>query len=107
MEPGDGEGLGDENGIDIEKQLEENEFTALMGMSLDEILREGQKALFARLVGRCRLGLASHQELAILRNVIKDNGVTLGIPVDGDGKPFGHNGGPPMDLPTFGEPEYD
>lgn len=104
MEPGD-EGFVDENGIDIEKQTEDNEFTTLMGMSLDEILREGQKALFARLVGRCRLGLASHQEMAILRNILRDNGLTLGLPQEPE-KPFGHNGGPPLDLPTFGEPEY-
>jgi hypothetical protein len=56
------------------------EYLSLMDKSVEDILREGQKALFARLVSACRAGTANHQELAILRNILKDNGLTLGIP---------------------------
>lgn len=94
---------GDNGGpkVDPDAELEAQEFDALMGLSLQDILREGQKALFARLVGRCRAGLASHQEMAILRNLLKDNGLVLGIP------PEKAEPEKPMDLPEFGEPEYD
>lgn len=81
----------------------EADFQDLMGMSLEDILREGQKALFARLVTVCRAGKATHQEMAILRNVLKDNGLTLGIPPE-DGAAVQRRA--PMDLPEYGEPEY-
>ena len=97
----------DEAGNSIEAQAERNEFEALMEKSVQEILRDGQKALFARLVSRCRLGLATHQEQAILRNVLKDNGLIFGIPPEkADNKDgMGHNGGPPLDLPVYGDPD--
>ena len=77
------------------------EFEELMGKSLEDILREGQKALFARLVTACRAGSATHQELAILRNVLKDNGLTLCIPPEQPPEE-----GKPMDLPEYPEPDY-
>jgi hypothetical protein len=80
---------------------ESKEFDDLMGLTLEDILREGQKALFARLVGRCRIGIASHQELAILRNILKDNGLTLGIPPELPAK-----APEPVDLPDYDTPEY-
>lgn len=76
------------------------DFEELMGMTLEDILREGQKALFARLVSACRAGNASHQEMAILRNILRDNGLTLGIPPEQPEKQ------PIIDLPQYGEPEY-
>lgn len=84
-----------------EDGLEEAEFMRLQGMSLEDILREGQKALFARLVGKARSGTASHQELAVLRNILKDNGMTLGIAPE---QPVPE--GPPADLPEFPDPDY-
>lgn len=90
--------------MDEEEQPEaetNEEFLRLMGMSVQDILREGQKALFADLVGKVRSGQASHQEKAILRNILKDNGLTLGIPPE---EP--ERSEPPADLPEFGEPEY-
>lgn len=74
-------------------------YLELMGKSVDDILRDGQKALFARLVAVCRSGTASHQELAILRNILKDNGLTLGIPPEAPAV------GTPMAMPDFGDPE--
>lgn len=86
---------------DLSPELE-GDFQELMGMSLEDILREGQKALFARLVTRCRAGVASHQEMAILRNVLKDNGLTLGIPPEDHAAPRPA----PVDLPEYETPDY-
>lgn len=85
---------------DAPEQETNAEFLKFMGMSVEEILREGQKALFADLVSKVRSGQANHQEKAILRNILRDNGLTLGIPQD-DQRQL-----PPSDLPEFTEPEY-
>ena len=76
-------------------------YADLEGLSIDDILRQGQKALFIQLVGRCRSGKANHQEMAILRNLLRDNGLTLGIP------PEAKDTGPAMDLPSFDKPDYE
>ncbi len=78
------------------------EYQRLMGLSVQDILREGQKELFARLVMACRSGEASHQELAILRNILKDNGLTLGIPPE---QPVTVGAEEIADLPDFEEPD--
>lgn len=89
-------------GHNSEGMPEEN-FDDLWGMSVEQILMEGKKALFVQLVGRCRSGTASHQEMAILRNVLKDNGLTLGIPPEQSATATEA----PMDLPEFGKPDYE
>lgn len=71
------------------------------GKSVQDILREGQKALFIDLVVKVRSGSASHNEKAILRNLLKDNGLTLGIPPEGGPAPNA-----PTDLPDFETPDY-
>lgn len=95
----------DEADMRKEDEAANSEYLALMDKSVDDILREGQKALFARLVSACRAGTASHQELAILRNILKDNGLTLGIPPE---KPSGGEKLPlpdDIDVPDYGPPE--
>ncbi|MDG4856434.1 hypothetical protein [Mesorhizobium sp. WSM4982] len=88
-----------------EQEVTNAEYLQLMGMTVEDILREGQKALFARLVSACRSGTASHQELAILRNILKDNGLTLGIPPEksapGEKLPLPDD----MEVPDYGPPE--
>lgn len=79
----------------------EMDFSDLDNKSVDEILREGQKALFIQLVGIVRSGRATHQEMAILRNILKDNGLTLGIPPE-----TMQTVGEPIALPEYDEPEY-
>jgi hypothetical protein len=87
-----------------DNKAEQSEFDDLMGKSLEEILEEGRKALFARLVGKCRLGTASHQEMAILRNILRDNGLTLGLTLpDSTQRPPIRE---PLELPDFETPEY-
>lgn len=88
-----------------DEAYEAEEYSALLNKSVKEILEEGQKALFARLVARCRAGVASHQELAILRNVLKDNGLVLfGIPVGAEDR--ADERAAPSDLPDFDPPDY-
>jgi hypothetical protein len=94
-----------EDGQEDDALLKE-EFSDLMGLDVQEILRTGQKALFANLVGKVRLGMANHQELAILRNILKDNGLVLGIPPeDSDGERLSLR--PPLDLPSFETPPWE
>lgn len=79
---------------------EEEAYNDLIGMTVEEILREGQKALFGRLVAAARSGTASHQQMAILRNLLKDNGLTLGIPPDKEAPAKD-----PLPLPDYGDDE--
>lgn len=91
--------------IEAGNEVTNAEYLQLMDKSIEDILREGQKALFARLVSSCRAGTASHQELAILRNILKDNGLTLGIPPErpagGDRLPLPGD----IEVPDYGPPE--
>lgn len=74
------------------------------GKTFEEILRGGQKALVIDLVVAVRSGTASHNEKAILRNLLKDNGLTLGIAPEA---PSAEQRKAPVDLPQFEDPEYD
>jgi hypothetical protein len=90
---------------EVDNEQAHTEYLSLMDKSVEDILREGQKALFARLVSACRAGTANHQELAILRNILKDNGLTLGIPPE---KPNGGERLPlpdDVEVPDYGPPE--
>jgi hypothetical protein len=77
-------------------------YAELEGKTVQEILREGQKALFVDLVVKVRNGKANHQEKSILRNLLKDNGLVLGIPPE---KPAEQTA--PVDLPDFETPDYE
>lgn len=84
--------------------IEATAFDELIGKSVEEILRDGQKTLFARLVAKVRANAANHQELAILRNILKDNGFVLVAPEQA----VKNRAQPPVNLPDFEErPEYD
>ncbi|MGV1835239.1 hypothetical protein ACQZ6C_10795 [Rhizobium rhizogenes] len=77
-------------------------YAELEGKTVQEILREGQKALFIDLVVKVRAGKANHNEKGILRNLLKDNGLVLGIPPE---KPAEQSA--PVDLPDFEKPDYE
>lgn len=83
------------------------DFTDLEGKSVAEVLVEGRKALFIELVGRVRSHKATHQEMAILRNLLRDNGMSLGLVLEA-GAEDGVSKAPeqPLPLPDFGDPEY-
>lgn len=71
------------------------------GKSVQDILREGQKALFIDLVVAVRNGYASAPEKATLRALLRDNGLVLGIVPE-----VPEPSHPPVDLPDFSEPDY-
>lgn len=78
----------------------------LEGKSVQEILEEGKKALFIDLVVRVRANCASHQEKAILRNILKDAGMlAIGISPEVVTEAE-RTQASVMDLPEFGEPDY-
>lgn len=102
MTEGYGHNSGDDQELDEKAAVEASIFAELDGLSVDDILRAGQRALFLQLVTKARALTANHQELAILRNILKDNGMTLGIPPE---KPAATEA--PMDLPTYDRPDYE
>lgn len=76
---------------------------AALQLSPDEILRKAHKALLADLLAKAELGVLSHQEKAILRNMLRDNGMVMGV------APEGMQPGveKPRDLPTFDDGDYE
>lgn len=88
-------------GVSVQKAV----FQHLMERTEEDILRIGQKATYATLVAKAITGEATHQELAILRNLLKDNGLTLGIPPESDPRVVT----PEEDIahiPDFEEPDH-
>lgn len=90
--------------LDAEAALKASLYAELEGKSVQDILRDGQKHLFIDLVVSVRMGTASHNEKAILRNLLKDNGLTLGIPPE-KGPGYSEPAELP-DVPDFGTPDY-
>lgn len=62
-------------------------------MGIEGVLQAGWEASLRLLVARAIAGTASHQELAILRNLLRDNGMVLSKVVEG-------KSGEPIPLPT-------
>jgi hypothetical protein len=80
-------------------------YKEIMGLSLEDILKRGQKALFASLVAAVETKRATHQEMAILRNLLRDNGMVMGLPDPNDraADTPTHQ----ADLPEYEDPVYD
>ena len=75
----------------------------LEGLSLHELLLRGQENLLRSLVAKSMAGEASHQEAAILRNLLRDNGMVMGA--QPPTKTIEHR--PLPALPHFEDPQYD
>lgn len=74
-------------------------------MGIEGVLQKGHEALLRLLVARVAAGSASHQEMAILRNVLRDNGMIFGKVLEGkDVKPLPLPGG--EDIPELEAPNY-
>lgn len=78
----------------------------LKGMSIEGVLAAGHEATIRLLSARAIAGTASHQELAILRNVLRDNGQVMGKVLDGTANkplalPEGHEDIPELDAPDY------
>lgn len=87
----------------IEAQALQEQRQAALQLSPDEILRKAHKALLADLLAKAELGVMTHQEQAILRNMLRDNGMVMGV------APEGMQPGveKPRELPTFDDGEYE
>ena len=55
----------------------------LGGMNIEGVLQAGHQAMLRLLVAKVALGDATHQEMAVLRNMLRDNGMVLGKVIDG------------------------
>lgn len=93
---------------EVETNAAEQEALArLQDMSIERVLQMGHEAAIRLLTARVIAGTASHQELAILRNVLRDNGLTLtGRLIEGNvTKPL------PLpadtDIPLLDAPDYN
>jgi hypothetical protein len=80
-----------------------NQRETLNQLPTDELLRRSHFALLRELLAKLELGVLSHQEMSILRNMLRDNGMVLGVP------PAGQQPGvsQPRDLPTFDDEDYE
>lgn len=88
----------DPNLLDTIKELE--------GLSMEDLLKRSQKKQLVDLLAKLEAGLISHQENAILRNLLRDNGMVVGAvgrPPEGGG--MGEASGPA--LPSYDDPEYE
>ncbi|MEW6121303.1 MAG: hypothetical protein AB1698_01720 [Pseudomonadota bacterium] len=89
----------DPNLLDTIKELE--------GLALEDILKRAQKKQMVDLMAKLMAGVISHQEQAILRNILRDNGMILGAlgarpaAVTEGTDPGG------VPLPEFEDPDYD
>lgn len=104
---GDGEfGDGEVSGDDPDVVAKQEAFDRLDNMSFAQVIQEGHLALLKDLVAAVNSGTATHQEKAILRNFLRDNGMTLAVPPSGMSLAENPTPGGPK-LPEFGDPEYD
>jgi hypothetical protein len=93
------------DGLDAtDAQAISDELVALEGLSLEQVLRAGLESTLRLLVAKVKAGVASHQEMAILRNILRDNGMVLALPPKTiEGKVVNQ---PPLDLPKLATPDY-
>ena len=88
----------DPNLLDTIKKLE--------GLSMEDLLKRSQKKQLVDLLAKLEAGLISHQENAILRNLLRDNGMVMGaVPRPPEAGGMRETSGP--SLPTYDDPEYE
>lgn len=74
------------------------------------LLEEMHKEMLAQLLVKLKAGQASHQELAVMRNLLRDNGLTMAVKPAIEHEPSGNRIGfipPRPELPDLGDPEYE
>jgi hypothetical protein len=82
---------------------EQDAFAELMGLSLQEVLTRGHEALIRRMVAKAEAGTLTVNEASVLRNLLRDNGMTMGLPPPV--KTIDHE--PRKALPVFQKPDYE
>lgn len=75
---------------------------ALDNLDMEDLLKEGRKMLLKDLVKAVKQGYASPQEKNTLRQMLKDNGMIMGDPLNDPTTPSRRR-----DLPEFPRPDYD
>lgn len=73
--------------------------TDLRDLGVREMLEEARRAAVALLLEKVKCGEATAAELAVLRNMLRDNGLIMGFEYAGDA--------PPSDRIGFELPELD
>ncbi|MGE3646200.1 MAG: hypothetical protein AB7F96_20325 [Beijerinckiaceae bacterium] len=75
--------------------------------SVQQLLEEGQLNLLRHLIARVNTGQASHQEQAILRNLLKDNGLVVAKPPGESEEEQKERVAPDIsELPKLERPDY-
>lgn len=90
----------------LEAAAEQQVVDRMADLSLEDVVRASHASLLRRLTAKVELGTATHQQMAILRNLLRDNGMTMGMTgiktIDGEALP-----GPIQPLPRLEAPDYD
>lgn len=76
----------------------------LEALDLEDLMKEGRMLLLRNLVKLVRNGQATPQEQNVLRQLLKDNGMIAGDPLEGASSEERRPA--KRDLPTFDDPEY-
>lgn len=87
-------------------QAEARALAKMGGMSLEQVVRAGHEMVLRLLVAKVNAGTIKHQELAILRNMLRDNGMVWSLPpppIDGEAAPVLPSA---EDLPQLEAPDY-
>ncbi|MCW2317146.1 vacuolar-type H+-ATPase subunit C/Vma6 [Rhodoblastus acidophilus] len=89
------------------RDLEQEQLAKLQGLSLEQVARLAHEATFRLLTARVAAGTITHQEMAILRNMLRDNGLVWNLsppPLDGEAAKTLPN----LDeLPALEKPDYE
>ena len=87
--------------------MEAEKLDEMSGLSAEQVIRLGHEAMLRLLVAKVAAGTATHQELAILRNMLRDNGMVWSLPpppIDGQ---TARELPTVADLPQLDAPNYD
>ena len=90
---------------DPDDQLSEQEAVEKMeGETTEALLARARLAMVKRLTAKMEAGSASYQDMANLRQLLKDNGMILGLDTKKDPK---SSEVPELDLPDLDKPDYE
>lgn len=108
----DGIGMGHNEGppMDDEGWAEQQaKRQALLQLDEKTIMERARKATLVNLLQMVEDGLATAQDMSVLRALLKDNGMVMGDPFEGSKKNDSGTTQEPQKqpLPDFPEPDYD
>lgn len=83
-------------------RVEAEALAKLADLPIEAVIQAGHEAMLRLLVAKVAAGTIKHQELATLRNMLRDNGMTLIRPTKEPVKALPL----PDDMPRLEEPDY-